>query len=309
MRLALLCSGQGRQHPDMFALTGQAPEAAPIFAAAARALGGQDPRDLAGRGGEAMEANVAGQVLCCAQALSARAVLGGAVGPAVTLAGYSVGELAAWGCAGVLSHEASLRLARLRAEAMDRAGGTGGGLAFVRGLGREAVDGLCARFDAAVSIVNPADVYVVGGERQNLDALCEAARLAGATRTGLLAVRIASHTARLAPASLEFRAALDGVPLAPLRPGVRLLSGIDGESVTSLPEGADKLAAQISQTVAWAACMEACIEAGVTGFLELGPGRSLADMVVDAYPDVQARSMDEFRSLDGVRAWLGRVLQ
>ena len=45
MALAILCSGQGRQHPDMFALTGGAPEAAGLFAHAAKLLG-TDPRDL-----------------------------------------------------------------------------------------------------------------------------------------------------------------------------------------------------------------------------------------------------------------------
>ncbi len=37
--------GQGRQHADMFALTSDAPEASPLFSAAASLLGGSDPRD------------------------------------------------------------------------------------------------------------------------------------------------------------------------------------------------------------------------------------------------------------------------
>ena len=45
MTLAILCSGQGGQHPDMFALTGDAPEAAGLFAHAAKLLGA-DPRDF-----------------------------------------------------------------------------------------------------------------------------------------------------------------------------------------------------------------------------------------------------------------------
>ena len=43
MTLALLLSGQGNQHPAMFALTADAPAAADVFAAATRALG-RDPR-------------------------------------------------------------------------------------------------------------------------------------------------------------------------------------------------------------------------------------------------------------------------
>ena len=38
MTLAILCSGQGLQRPDMFALTGDAPEAADLFAHAAKLI-------------------------------------------------------------------------------------------------------------------------------------------------------------------------------------------------------------------------------------------------------------------------------
>jgi [acyl-carrier-protein] S-malonyltransferase len=62
----------------------------------------------------------------------------------------------------------------------------------------------------------------------------------------------------------------------------------------------------LSQPVQWAACLDACVEAGVDVFLELGPGRALAEMAASAYPGVAARSVDEFKSLDGVRAWLAR---
>jgi [acyl-carrier-protein] S-malonyltransferase len=72
------------------------------------------------------------------------------------------------------------------------------------------------------------------------------------------------------------------------------------------PAAVGKLASQLSQPVQWAACLEACVEAGVDVFLELGPGRALAEMAASAYPGVAARSVDEFKSLDGVRAWLAR---
>jgi hypothetical protein len=41
--VAILCSGQGAQHPAMFDLVANCPEAEPVFAAAAAVLG-RDPR-------------------------------------------------------------------------------------------------------------------------------------------------------------------------------------------------------------------------------------------------------------------------
>jgi [acyl-carrier-protein] S-malonyltransferase len=308
MSLAILCSGQGRQHADMFALTGAAPEAAEIFAAATRVLDGRDPRDIVRQAdAAALHANGLGQVLCCTQALAAHVVLRAAFAGEVIYAGYSVGELAAWGCAGLLSPEATLALALQRATIMDESGGPDGALAFVRGLPRAPLDGLCARFGLAIAIVNPGDSFVVGGEASQLDGFCAAAKQAGAGRTGRLDVHVASHTKRLAAATPRFRAALAAAQPAPrVRAGARLLSGIDGESVFSSDAGGDKLAAQISQPVQWAACLGACIEAGVGVMLELGPGRALAEMAARSIPGLEARSLDEFRSLEGIRAWLAR---
>jgi [acyl-carrier-protein] S-malonyltransferase len=47
------------------------------------------------------------------------------------------------------------------------------------------------------------------------------------------------------------------------------------------------------------------VEAGVDTVLELGPGAALATMVRTSYPALRVRAFDDFRSLDGVRDWLG----
>ena len=309
MTLALLCSGQGHQHPDMFALTADAAEAAPVFAAATRALEGRDARELVRDAGVDIHANAIGQVLCCTQALAAHAALRPAFGDDLVVAGYSVGELAAWGCAGLLDPDTVIALAAERAAAMDAAGGPDDGLAYVKGLPRARVDALCEEHQVAVAIVNPEDTFVLGGNRGDLSAVCEAATEAGATRTGALKVAVASHTARLARASDGFADILAGQRFAPaLAPGTRLLSGTDGTNVGRLAEGRAKLARQISQTIDWAACLEGCDEAGATTALELGPGNALARMVTGALPDVRARALDDFRTLDGVRSWLARAL-
>ncbi len=134
MALAILCSGQGRQHPDMFALTGGAPEAAKLFEHAAKLLG-SDPRDFVrNETGEALHRNRAGQILCTVQALAAAAALKDAMPARLVVAGYSVGEVAAWGIGGLLSAADTLDLVTRRAEAMDAATQPGDGLMFVRGL-------------------------------------------------------------------------------------------------------------------------------------------------------------------------------
>ncbi|MDF0516935.1 acyltransferase domain-containing protein [Bradyrhizobium yuanmingense] len=309
MTLAILCSGQGSQHPNMFDLTGDAPEAARLFGHAA-ALLGRDPREFVhAEGAEALHRNRAGQILCTLQPLAAVAALADAVSRGVIIAGYSVGELAAWGVGGLFDATATLDLVARRAEAMDAATSADDGLIFVRGLSREELDRLCDRHGAAIAIVNPGDGFVIGGGRAALNGVASEARAMHAARVGVLPVEVASHTRRLAEASSVFREALRQTPVTfPPRAGVRILSGIDAAPVLAAESGLDKLAAQISHTVQWADCLQACVEAGATGFLELGPGHALSRMAAEIAPTLPARALDDFRSLQGVRAWLARYL-
>ncbi|MCJ2139915.1 acyltransferase domain-containing protein [Methylobacterium sp. E-066] len=305
MTLAILLSGQGGQHPGMFDLTADHPAAQVVFSAATPLLGGTDPRDLARSGGDALHANRAGQILCCTAALAAWRALG-FTGRAI-VAGYSIGDLAAWGVAGRIADPDILALAARRAEAMDAASGEGFGLAGIRGLTLDALDALAGRHDCHLAIRNAPDSGVVGGRRDALDALCREAAGAGAQRAVLLPVHTPSHTPLLAEASDAFRTALGAVTLRrPPAGAPRLVSGLDGTTIFRPEDGLDKLARQISHTLDWAACLEACREYGADRVLELGPGHALATMARTALPDARVHALEEFRSITGVTDWLAQ---
>lgn len=304
--IAILCSGQGYQGGDMFDLVADAPEAGPVFDSARCALGGEDPRALVRRAtNDALHEDKVGQILCCTQALAAWAVLSARTPRPLVVAGYSVGELAAWGVAGVLDPAGVLNLAVERAAAMDEATTRPSGLAAIRGLKRGPLESICRTHGAYVAIVNAEDRMVVGGTRTALDAVIRDAAIAGAQRTTMLPVRVAGHTPLLADASDAFRQALAKAPLAAeVPPSVRLLSGIDGATVFDMSIGADKLARQIRQTVDWAACMASCRAAGVTTVIELGPGNALAHLMREFMTNGEAHSLSEFHSLAGFAHWL-----
>jgi len=304
MKLALLCSGQGLQSPGMFALTGDAPAAAAVFAAATDSLG-QDPRIFAGTAGPALFANRTSQILCVTQALSAHACLADALPERLVVAGYSVGEVAAWGIAGVWDVAQTLAVVRARAEAMDAASTGDTGLGFVRGLPRTAVEALAARHGCEIAIVDPDLLFVIGGQRSDLVVLCAEATTAGAVRAGLLAVHIASHTSALKAAVAPFAEALRASPTQRLKRGTTLLGAIDGAPIFDPASGLASLAAQVGRAIDWAAVLAAMVEAGVDTVLELGPGTALATMVRTSFPTLRVRAFDDFRSLDGVRHWLG----
>ena len=306
MTLAVLLSGQGAQHPEMFDLTADHPGAQAVFAAAKPLLHDSDPRDLVRADGTTLHGNRTGQILCCVAALAGWAALGSARPARAIVAGYSIGDLAAWGIAGRFAPESVLNLAAERAEAMDAASGEGFGLAGIRGLGLSALAEMAARHDCHLAIRNAPDSGVVGGARGALDALCAAAAAAGARRAVVLPVHTPSHTPLLAAATERFRAALDDAPLSRPAPGApRLVSGLDGATVFDPGTGLEKLALQISQTIDWAACLETCREYGADRVLELGPGHALATMARTALPDARVHALEEFRSIAGAGDWIG----
>jgi [acyl-carrier-protein] S-malonyltransferase len=309
MTLAILCSGQGGQYAGMFDLTGDAPQASALFAHAS-ALLGDDPRLLVKRAeGDVLHANRTAQLLCTLQALSAAALLDDALPKRRCVAGYSVGEVAAWGVAGLIGANETLDLVAARAEVMDAASHGEEGMLFIRGLGKVSIEQLCAGREAAIAICNPADAWVLGGRNVALETIAEQAVRLGAVRVVSIPVNVPSHTYLLADASVAFHHVLAGMHLQPSpRTGTRLFSGIDGDAVLDAKNDVNKLALQISQPIQWARCLESCVEAGAVAFLELGPGRALAEMAGSVYPHIPTRSLDDFRSAQGARDWLSRVI-
>lgn len=302
--LALLCSGQGAQHAGMFDLLRGCRAAEPVFKAAAIVLG-QNPRDFVTRASpDELFSNRVGQILCCTQALSLCAALDDAKPRSIVIAGYSVGELAAWGCAGVFGVPETLELAAHRAAAMDAAAPPDGGLAGIVGLRASQLRPILDRHGAAIAIVNGLDSFVIGGREASLAACCLEAARSGARHVVRLRVSVPSHTALLSAAMAPFRDALRLAHPKATRPEVRLISSTDGGVVSNVDDAADRLAAQVCTVVNWAACLESCRAAGANRVLETGPGTALSHMAEDLFRSCRVRAADEFRSIQGLRDWL-----
>ena len=305
--VAILCSGQGAQHSGMFDLLAGCVDAEPVFAAARQHLR-EDPRRLVREvPPDALFKDHTGQILCCTQALAVWAGLGKAHPARAVVAGYSVGELAAWGCAGSLDATATLQLAARRASIMDAVAPHDGGLAGIIGLRRDRLDPILLKYDLELAIINDVDSFVIGGHADPLDACCRDALASGAKRAVRIRVTVPSHTRLMAAAVEPFSNALrERAPRLP-HGSYRLLSGIDGSTVWDMETGCEKLARQICTPVNWAACLQGCRAAGAELALELGPGSALSRMAAPLFPADRVRSAEDFRTLAGLRTWLSRI--
>jgi [acyl-carrier-protein] S-malonyltransferase len=285
-RLLLLCPGQGGQHAGMFDLARLDPGARAFL----------DGCALPATPDALFDNRMAQPAIVCAtlamwQALQARL-------PAPKLvAGYSIGELAAYGVAGALNN--TVALAEARAALMDAAAsGQPQGIAAVSG-----VDVAQVRNIIDVAIVTGADSCIAGGLETQLAAL--PARLPTA-RVQRLPVGVAAHTALMAGAVAPFAQLLEGATFAPWRCPV--LAGVDAVRVVRPEIAIDRLARQLASTIDWAACMDAASEAGITVALELGPGAALSRMLRERHPHIACRSVADFHTLDGIASWVTREL-
>ena len=306
MTFGLLCSGQGLQSATMFALTAAEPQAAPIFAEAAEHLGCDPRRFVTETGTSALYENFTGQILCVTQALAAYACLKEALPVRLVIAGYSVGEMAAWSIAGAWTSHEVLSLVHTRADLMDEASCTGDCLYAVRGLDRPLIDDLCRRHHCEIAIINPDRLFVIGGSTPGICRLRDDALAAGATRASALSIKVASHTSRMAKAITPFQLAINAILARPLARSKTLLSGVDGLRIVDPRSESRKLACQIGTQLDWAACLDAMVEAKVDRLLEFGPGQALTNMARSLSLFSEVRTLDDFRSVEGVRQWIVR---
>lgn len=301
MSLVLLCPGQGGQHPGMFERVRGHALAQPVLDLADELLGTPVEQIAA----DTMRfRNALAQPLVCTAALAHWDALRNSLPTITAVAGYSAGELAAHAVAGSFDTATCLRLARKRARLMDAATPDDAGLLAVIGLDDVRIARLCAAHGIFLAIVNGPDHVVLGGARASLAAAADEAAANGA-RAVPLPVCVPAHTPLLTAAAQGFEDLLHSVELC--APQLRLLAGIDGRLVGDVERVVATLSAQIAQPLQWQTVLQQAVERGGRVFLELGPGAALSRRARELHPQLEARSVEDFQTLEGVLEWVDRA--
>ncbi|HEY1668433.1 MAG TPA: ACP S-malonyltransferase [Trebonia sp.] len=231
--------------------------------------------------------------------VAAALAVAGLLGEPDATAGHSVGELAAGAIAGVLSAEDAIKLTRVRGEAMAAScDAVPTGMTAVLGGDEAAV--LAAMADAGLTPanMNTAGQVVAGG---TLEQLAEfAANPPAGARLRPLRVAGAFHTSHMAPAVEALAAAAAGTAVKD--PAITLLSNRDGTVVTSGTNWVERIVSQVAYPVRWDQCMATMASLGVSGFIELLPGGTLAGMAKRALPGTEILAIKTPEQLDAARA-------
>ena len=309
--LAFVCPGQGSQTVGMGrALAGDSPAAAAVFAAADEALafrvsdltwdGPAERLDLT----ENAQPAILATSIAILGALRERWAAAGLAAPRPAfVAGHSMGQYSAMVAAGALSLADGLRLVRERGRLMQASGqGRDGAMAALIGLDDarlpELVAGAAEYGVFVVANRNAPGQVVISGERPAIEAGAELAKALGAKRAIVLPVSVAAHSPLMAEAAEGMRAALAGITFRD--PDVPLLANADGRPIETAEGCRAELVEHLTAGVDWIRIVERMTAAGVTTFVEIGPGRVLTGLIKRIAPEAEVIPADDPASLDRI---------
>lgn len=218
----------------------------------------------------------------------------------IVTAGHSVGEIAAYAIAGVISADDAVRLAATRGAEMAKAcAAEPTGMAAV--LGGEEADVL-ARLDALDLVPanrNAAGQIVAAGAVSALDKLAEDPPEKARVRK--LATAGAFHTHYMASAQDGYSAAADAVATG--EPTATLLSNADGQPVASASDAMTKLVAQLTKPVRWDLCtayLRDDANGPVAALVEFPPAGTLVGIAKRELRGVPTHAVKTPADLDGL---------
>jgi [acyl-carrier-protein] S-malonyltransferase len=302
--LAFVFPGQGSQAVGMGrALAGASPAAAAVFAEADAALGEPLSRLAWDGPAEELDQTVNAQPALLAASIAflrameeRRASRGQGQLVPTFAAGHSMGQYSALVAARVVSLGDGMRLVRERGRLMQASSeGSPGAMAAIIGLPDERLPDLVAAGAAhgtfGIANRNSPGQVVVSGVRPAVEAAAAAAKGLGAKRALVLPVSVAAHSPLMAGAAAGMRAVLADVPFRD--PSVPLLANADARPLTTGEACRAELVDHLTTGVDWIVAIEAMRAAGVTRFVEVGPGRVLCGLIRRIAPDAETIPLDD----------------
>ncbi len=233
-----------------------------------------------------------------------RAAEGGLPAPEPAFAaGHSMGQYSAFVASGALSLADAIRLVRERGRLMQASGsGREGRMAALIGLDDarlpELIAGASVHGVFGVANRNAPGQVVVSGERAAVEAGMELARTLGARRAIELPVSVAAHSPLMAEAAEQMRAALASVEFHDPRPAG--LANANGAPILTAEAARAELVEHLTTGVDWVRAVQTMAAAGVTTFIEIGPGRVLTGLISRIVPDAIALATDAPNTPDGL---------
>lgn len=217
------------------------------------------------------------------------------------VAGLSLGEYSALVASGALAFEDAIALITKRGEYMETAAPAGTGkMVAVLNTDINLIEEVCSSVTSG--IVSPANYntpaqVVIGGEVAAVDEAVELLKEAGVKRMISLNVSGPFHTALLRPASEQLAQALEQVEFADFQ--IELVGNTEAK-VMKKEDIKSLLTRQVMEPVRFYESIATMQEAGVTNFIEIGPGKVLSGFVKKIDKTAEVVTVEDVTSLESL---------
>ncbi len=296
-KIAFVFSGQGAQYSGMGkAMAEASPAAKAVFDMADSVRSGTSRQCFEGSAEELCQTVNTQPCVFAADLAAAYALTERGITPD-SVAGFSLGEIAALAFSGMLSDEEAFRLVCKRGELMDKAARENpGAMAAVMKLTAAQVEEICRRFGSTypVNYNSPAQT-VVATAGENAEAFCQAVKEAGG-KAKLLAVSGAFHSPFMAQAAQGLADYMKDITFSEPRTVIY-------SDVTAKPYEDDYKAlvkAQVESPVRWQSIVENMIADGTDTFIEVGVGKTLTGLIKRISPEVRAFKAETPEDIDKI---------
>ena len=196
-------------------------------------------------------------------------------------AGHSLGEYSALSCAGYLGFSDTLKILRIRGDAMQNSVPKGqGGMVAVLGSTVENIEKILKnneqKFTAQIANDNSEGQIVLSGKNEDLDKLILVLK-ESSIKNIKLPVSAPFHCSLMSKATQIITEELNKLSFKDAEN--KLISNVTAEEISNTEELKTLLIKQIENRVRWRESVNNMINNGVNHFIEIGPGKVLSGLV------------------------------
>ena len=212
-------------------------------------------------------------------------------------AGHSLGEYTALSCAGYIKFSDTLKILKVRGEAMQNAVPKGiGGMIAILGTSIKKIEEIIFsnkdNCNIQIANDNSEGQIVVSGKLKDLDILIEILK-SQSIKNIKLPVSAPFHCELMSNATKIMKDEIDKIEFN--KGHNVLMSNVTADRIKDIPDIKDLLIKQIESRVRWRESIINMINYGVNNFIEIGPGKVLSGLIkrIDRKVNVQSINNEE----------------
>ena len=220
-------------------------------------------------------------------------------------AGHSLGEYSALSCAGYLSFSDTLKILRIRGDAMQNSVPKGeGGMVAVLGSTVEIIEKILKdneqNFKTQIANDNSEGQIVLSGKMDDLDRLILTLK-ESAIKNIKLPVSAPFHCSLMSKATNIMSEELNKLNFNQV--DNKLISNVTAKEISNTDELKDLLIKQIENRVRWRESVVNMIDNDVNHFVEIGPGKVLSGLVKRINRGVKISTINNQEDIEGLKIW------